>query len=70
MELQPVRRVYMPRPGRVLANAEDIAIPQCVGSVEETIAILHANREEWLHEQAARAEPSRATERRSSESKE
>jgi uncharacterized protein (TIGR00730 family) len=47
-------RTYMLRPDLALANAEDIATPRCVGSVEETVAILRASREEWLREQAAR----------------
>jgi len=53
-ELAEWARAYM-LPGLALANAEDIAIPQCVGSVEETVAIIRANREEWLQQQAARA---------------
>jgi hypothetical protein len=32
-----------------------VAIPQCIGSVEETVAILRASREEWLRQQAMRA---------------
>jgi hypothetical protein len=36
-----------------LANAEDMASPQCVASVEETVAILRKSREEWLQQQAA-----------------
>ena len=31
-----------------------MAIPQCVGTVEETVAIIRENREAWLQEQAAR----------------
>jgi uncharacterized protein (TIGR00730 family) len=57
-ELVEWARAYMLRPGLSLANAEDLAIPHCVGSVEETVAILRANREEWLHDQAARGEAS------------
>jgi predicted Rossmann-fold nucleotide-binding protein len=57
-ELADWARAYMLRPGLALANAEDIAIPQCVGSVEETVAIIRANREQWLKQQAARAEAS------------
>jgi hypothetical protein len=36
----------------MIAGTRD-AIPQCVTSVEETIAILRASREEWLQQQAA-----------------
>jgi hypothetical protein len=32
-----------------------VAIPQCIGSVEETLAILRASREDWLRPQAMRA---------------
>jgi predicted Rossmann-fold nucleotide-binding protein len=35
-----------------LASAVDMTIPQCVGSVEETIAIIRRDREEWLAQQA------------------
>jgi uncharacterized protein (TIGR00730 family) len=55
-ELADWARTYMLRPGLPLANAEDMTIPQCVGSVGETVAIIRANREEWLRQQAARAE--------------
>ena len=57
-ELADWARDYMLRPGLALANAEDMAIPQCVGSVEETVAILRANREAWLQQQTERAEAS------------
>jgi len=57
-ELVEWARAYMVRPGQSLANAEDMALPQSVGSVEETVAILRANREGWLRDQAARGEAS------------
>jgi predicted Rossmann-fold nucleotide-binding protein len=44
-------RVTMLRPGLALADAADMAIPQCVGTVEETVAIIRASREAWLREQ-------------------
>ena len=52
-ELADWARAHMLRPGLPLANAEDMAIPQCVAGVEETVAILRASREEWLQQQAA-----------------
>jgi uncharacterized protein (TIGR00730 family) len=52
-ELTDWARAHMLRPGLALANAEDMAIPQYVASVEETVAILRKSREEWLREQAA-----------------
>jgi uncharacterized protein (TIGR00730 family) len=54
-ELVDWARAHMLRPGLALASAEDMAIPTCVGTVEETVAILRTNREEWLRQQAARA---------------
>ena len=51
-------RAAMLRPGLDLAAAEDMAIPRCVGTVEETVAIIRENREQWLREQAARARSS------------
>ncbi|HZO33050.1 MAG TPA: LOG family protein [Chloroflexota bacterium] len=35
-------------PGTELVNAEDLDIPQCVNSVEETVAIIRERRAEWL----------------------
>ena len=52
-ELADWARAYMLRPGLALANAEDLAIPQCVATVEETVAILRNSREQWLRQQAA-----------------
>ena len=46
----------MLRAGHPLANAEDMAIPRCVGSVDETLAIIRENRDEWLQQQAARGQ--------------
>jgi uncharacterized protein (TIGR00730 family) len=51
-------RGAMLRPGLPLANAEDLAIPRCVGTVEETLDIIRGDREDWLVEQAARAQAS------------
>ncbi len=51
-------RDSLTRPGAELANAEDLDIPQCVNSVEETVAIIRESRAEWLVQQRA-AEPAR-----------
>jgi hypothetical protein len=51
-------RTAMLRPGQSLADAEDLAIPQCVGTVEETLAVIREDREDWLRQQPARAEVS------------
>jgi uncharacterized protein (TIGR00730 family) len=37
-----------------LASPEDFAIPRCVGTVEETIALLRENRTAWLATQQAK----------------
>ena len=47
-------RAAMLRPGLALANAEDMAIPQCVGTVEETVAIIREEPGGLAREQAAR----------------
>jgi uncharacterized protein (TIGR00730 family) len=57
-ELTDWARAAMLRPDLTLADAGDLAIPQCVDTVEETVAILRANREEWLRQQAAATEAS------------
>jgi hypothetical protein len=41
-----------------LADAEDLTIPQCVGTVGETLAVIREDREDWLRQQPARAEVS------------
>jgi uncharacterized protein (TIGR00730 family) len=48
-------RAAMLRPDVPMANPADMDIPQCVGSVEETIAIIRQDREDWLAQQAAAA---------------
>jgi len=48
-------RGAMLRPDVQMANAADMDIPRCVGSVEETVAIIRQDREEWLAQQAAAA---------------
>jgi uncharacterized protein (TIGR00730 family) len=45
-------REWMLREGSELASPQDFDIPRCVASVEETIALLRASREEWLKAQA------------------
>jgi predicted Rossmann-fold nucleotide-binding protein len=51
-------RTAMLRPGLSLADAEDLTIPQCVGTVGETLAVIREDREDWLRQQPARAEVS------------
>jgi uncharacterized protein (TIGR00730 family) len=46
-------RDALTRPGAELVNAEDLDIPRCVNSVEETVAILRESRAEWLAQQLA-----------------
>jgi len=36
-----------------LASAVDFGIPHCVTAIEEAVALIRANREEWLRAQAA-----------------
>jgi predicted Rossmann-fold nucleotide-binding protein len=50
-ELVEWARTYMLRPDMMLASSGDMEIPQCVGTVEETIAIIRRDREEWLAQQ-------------------
>jgi predicted Rossmann-fold nucleotide-binding protein len=54
-ELVEWARTYMLRPGMALASPGDMEIPSCVGTVEETIAIVRKDREEWLAEQRPRS---------------
>lgn len=51
-------RDSMLREGIELASAEDFAIPHCVGTVEETIALLRDSRDAWLKAQAPASRPS------------
>jgi uncharacterized protein (TIGR00730 family) len=46
-------RRFMLREGSELASSVDFTIPQCVNSIEETVALIRANREAWLEAQAA-----------------
>jgi uncharacterized protein (TIGR00730 family) len=48
-------RDSLTRPDFELANAEDLDIPRCVNSVEETVAIIRESRAEWLVQQRAAA---------------
>jgi hypothetical protein len=58
-ELVEWARRYMLRPGFELANPEDMAIPRCVDTADEALAILREHHARWLTAQAsnARAEP-------------
>jgi predicted Rossmann-fold nucleotide-binding protein len=49
-----VRR-YLLRPDFPLANPEDLTIPHCVDSAEETIALIRGRNDEWLRETSALA---------------
>jgi uncharacterized protein (TIGR00730 family) len=51
-ELVDWGRRTMLREGLELANPVDFSIPHCVRGVEETVALIRANREEWLQAQA------------------
>jgi uncharacterized protein (TIGR00730 family) len=42
---------YMLRPGFELASAEDMTIPQCVDTADETIAIIRERHAQWLSRQ-------------------
>jgi uncharacterized protein (TIGR00730 family) len=46
-ELLAWARRYMLRPGFELANPEDMAIPRCVSTAEEAIAILREQHARW-----------------------
>ena len=56
-ELVEWARTYMLRPDVMLASPGDMEIPWCVGTVEETIAIVRKDREEWLAEQPRPDDP-------------
>lgn len=42
-----------------LASADDLAIPRCVNSIEEALALIRSHREEWLRAQASAADSTR-----------
>jgi uncharacterized protein (TIGR00730 family) len=46
-------RESLTRPGAELVSSEDLAIPRCVTSVEETVTIIRESRAEWLVRQRA-----------------
>jgi len=46
-------RESMLREGQELASAVDFTIPHCVDGIDETIALIRSNREQWLQAQAA-----------------
>jgi uncharacterized protein (TIGR00730 family) len=54
-ELVDWARRNMLREGIALASEIDFTIPQCVNTVEETVALLRANRAIWLAAQSAAA---------------
>jgi uncharacterized protein (TIGR00730 family) len=55
VELVEWARKHMVRPDVPLASPADMDVPRCVGTVEETVAIIRQDREEWLAQQAAAA---------------
>ena len=52
-ELVDWARRYMLRPGFELASAEDMAIPQCVDTADEAIAIIREHNAQWQLRQGA-----------------
>ena len=52
-ELVEWGRQSMLQEGNGLASAVDFKIPHCVSGIEEAVALIRANREEWLRVQAA-----------------
>jgi predicted Rossmann-fold nucleotide-binding protein len=55
VELVDWARKSMLRPDLPLASPADMEIPHCVETIEETVAIIRRDREEWLAQQAAAA---------------
>lgn len=53
-ELVDWGRRTMLQEGNALASAEDFAIPQCVDTIEQTVALVRENREAWLAAQQGR----------------
>ncbi|MEA3277772.1 MAG: hypothetical protein U9Q81_21325 [Pseudomonadota bacterium] len=51
---------YMLRPGFELANPEDMAIPRCVNTADEAIAVLREHHARW--QLAQEAAPNSGTE--------
>lgn len=54
-DLMSWARDSLTRPGVELVNAEDLDIPRCVNTVEETVAIIREGRAEWQSRQHAAA---------------
>jgi len=46
-------RDTMLQEGNELASPEDMTIPRCVNTIEETVALIRENREAWLAAQSA-----------------
>ena len=61
-ELVDWGRRSMLREGSELANPVDFTIPHCTSTIEDTVALIRRNRDEWLRAQAA-ANASAAPER-------
>lgn len=53
-ELVEWGRRTMLQEGNALASAEDFTIPQCVDTIEQTVALVRENREAWLAAQQDR----------------
>jgi len=51
-------RDSLTRPGAELVSSEDLAIPRCVTSVDETVTIIRESQAAWLVRQRA-TEPAR-----------
>src|SRR5262249_25557671 len=44
-------RKHLLNPQLPLAGADDLAIPQCLNTADEAIAVVRAHHEKWRHEQ-------------------
>src|SRR3954470_16450366 len=52
-ELVEWGRRFMLQPGSELASAPDFAIPHCVNTIEEAVALIRENRAAWLASQTS-----------------
>lgn len=50
-ELVEWARRHMLRPGLELVSPEDMAVPRCVSSTEEVLAIIREHHARWKHAQ-------------------
>ena len=55
-ELVEWARRYMLRPGFELVNPEDMAIPRCVVTADEALAVLREHHARWQLAQSRRTE--------------